>query len=237
MEEIPPYISLVFVATTFATFGFVVYSVKASFGKTKSKFPVAYSVFLIAWLSLTGILANKLFFYDLEFIPPKIFLFVAFFLMISLIPFFTHWGRNMMKNMPITSLTYLHIIRVPVEIVLWWLFLEGKVPEDMTFEGVNYDILSGITAPFAALFLVGGKTKFRIGAIIWNFVAIGLLFNVVVRAIMATPFFYNPNLFETPNVAVLFAPFVWLPTFIVPLVLVAHMVSLYQLFTEKEEDY
>jgi len=237
MEEIPPYINLVFVATTIATFGFMAYSVKTSFGKEKSNFPIAYIVLIVTWLSLTVLLAKDLFFYDLDFMPPKIFLFVAFFLLISLIPFFTNQGRKMLKNMPITSLTYLHIIRVPVEIVLWWLFLEGKVPEDMTFEGVNYDILSGITAPFAALFLVGGKTKFRIGAIIWNFVALGLLFNVVIRAIMATPFFYNPTLFETPNVAVLFAPFVWLPTFIVPLVLVAHLISLYQLFTAKEEDY
>ena len=237
MEEIPPYISLVFVATTFATFGFAAYSVKASIGKEKSTFPILYGLFLIAWLVFTGVLANNLFFYDLEFIPPKVFLFVAFFLLFSLSPFFVNWGREMMKNMPITSLTYLHIIRVPVEIVLWWLFLEGKVPEDMTFEGMNYDILSGITAPFAALFLVGGKTKYRIGAIIWNFVTIGLLFNVVIRAIMATPFFYDPNLFDTPNVAVLFVPFIWLPTFIVPLVLVAHITSLYQLFTEKEEDY
>ncbi|MEQ8556107.1 MAG: hypothetical protein RLQ12_13525 [Cyclobacteriaceae bacterium] len=237
MEEIPPYINLVFVATTFATFGFAVYSVKTSFGKEKSNFPIAYGIFLIVWLCLTGILANKLFFYDLDFFPPKIFLFVAFFLITSLTPLFTNRGRSMIRNMPITSLTYLHIIRVPVEIVLWWLFLEGKVPEDMTFEGVNYDILSGITAPFAALFLVGGKTKFRIGAIIWNFIAIGLLFNVVIRAIMATPFFYDSSIFDAPNVAVLYAPFVWLPTFIVPLVLTAHIFSLYQLFTEKEEDY
>ncbi len=236
MEEIPPYINLIFVATTFATFGFAVYSVKTSFGKEKSKFPIAYGVFLIAWLCLTGVLANNLFFYDLEFIPPKLFLFVAFFLFTGLIPFLFKSQRELLKNMPITSLTYLHIIRVPVEIVLWWLFLEGKVPEDMTFEGMNYDILSGITAPFAALFLVGGKTKFKFGAIAWNIIAIILLFNVVLRAIMATPFFYDPSLFETPNIAVLFAPFVWLPTFIVPIVLLAHITSLYQLFTEEETD-
>lgn len=236
MEEIPPYISLVFVATTFATFGFAVYSVKTSFGKEKSKFPIAYGVFLIAWLAITGILANNLFFYDLEFVPPKLFLFVAFFLLTGLIPFLFKSQRELLKNMPITSLTYLHIIRVPVEIVLWWLFLEGKVPEDMTFEGMNYDILSGITAPFAAIFLVGGKTKYRFGAIAWNILAIILLFNVVIRAIMATPFFYDAALFETPNVAVLFSPFVWLPTFIVPLVLLAHITSLYQLFTEEETD-
>ncbi|XOV94554.1 MAG: hypothetical protein ACFHWX_07580 [Bacteroidota bacterium] len=235
MDNIPPYISLVFVATTLATLGFVIYSVDVALKKQKPIAFYAYTGFLITWLIATSFLASKEFFLDLDFRPPKLFPFVAFFILTGLSVFFFRTGREILQKLPITSLTYLHIIRVPVEIVLWWLFLQGKVDKDMTFEGMNYDILSGITAPFAALFLVGQKTKSRIGAIIWNLLALGLLVNIVSRAIMATPYFFDPARFDIPNVAVLYSPYVWLPAFIVPCVFLAHIVSLYQLFREKEE--
>ena len=43
-------------------------------------------------------------------------------------------------------------MRVGVEVVLFWLFIKRVVPESMTFEGRNFDIISGITAPFVAYF-------------------------------------------------------------------------------------
>lgn len=236
MEGIPPYISLVFVATTAATLGFIIYAVDDAIKKRKSRSFIAFTLFLLGWLSLTALLAHKDFFLDLDFRPPKLFPFVGFFVIGGILLLFFKKTRSILLKMPITSLTYLHIIRVPVEIVLFWLFLEGKVAKDMTFEGMNYDILSGITAPFAALFLVGKKSKSRVGAIIWNLVAMGLLFNIVIRAIMATPYFFDPNVFDAPNVAVLYSPFVWLPTFIVPCVFLAHIISLYQLVNEKKEE-
>ena len=139
--------------------------------------------------------------------------------------FFFKSCRRFFEKIPITTITYLHIIRVPIEIVLWWLFQEELVAKAMTFEGVNYDILSGITAPFAALFLVGQKRKNKIGAIIWNFLALGLLINIVSRAILATPYFFNPELFEQPNMAVFYFPFIWLPAFIVPIVSLSEISS------------
>jgi len=60
--------------------------------------------------------------------------------------------------MSLTTLTYVHIVRIPVEIVLWWSFLKGRIPVAITFEGMNFDILSGISAPFTALFLLEKKS-------------------------------------------------------------------------------
>ncbi len=234
MESIPPYINLVFVATTLAAYGIVLYALKVSFPAKNRKTPNFIGVLLLLWLATTASLAYDEFFLDYSFKPPKLLLFVGAFTLIILSSFFFKSSRKVLKAMPITSLTYLHIIRVPVEIVLWWLFLQGMVPEDMTFEGMNYDMLSGITAPFAALFLVGQKTRSRIGAVIWNLAAIGLLINVVARAIMATPYFFDSNRFDLPNLAVMYSPYIWLPAFIVPIVLMAHLISLYQLFTEEK---
>ena len=40
----------------------------------------------------------------------------------------------------------IHILRIPVELVLYQLFLLQKIPNLMTFKGWNYDILVGISA-------------------------------------------------------------------------------------------
>jgi hypothetical protein len=56
-------------------------------------------------------------------------------------------GRKFIDGLDLKSLTILHTIRIPVELVLFFLFTYKAVPELMTFEGRNFDILSGITAP------------------------------------------------------------------------------------------
>lgn len=233
MQDIPPYINLVFATTTLATFGFAVYVVRIALHKNKTVSTI-YWMGLLIWLTLTGWLASNQFFDDMEFSPPRIFIFVAIYTITGLSPFLTKKGRAFFTEMPITSLTYLHIIRIPVEIVLWWLFLEGKVPEKMTFEGVNYDIISGITAPFIAIFAVGPKIKYRLVAIIWNMLALVVLINIVMHAILSTPFFYDPAVYSTPNIAVLYPPFVWLPCFVAPTVFLAHIISLYKLLNIKK---
>ena len=45
--------------------------------------------------------------------------------------------------MNLRILTLLHIVRVPVEIVLYWLFISKAIPGLMTFNGRNFDILAG----------------------------------------------------------------------------------------------
>ena len=234
MEGLPTYISLIFIACAIATYGFAYYAPKlaAPQGRTANYVAAVLGV----WLLITALLANDGFFLDFEFRPPRLMIFVFIIFLGGISLFFFKSCRRFFEKIPITTITYLHIIRVPIEIVLWWLFQEELVAKAMTFEGVNYDILSGITAPFAALFLVGQKRKNKIGAIIWNFLALGLLINIVSRAILATPYFFNPELFEQPNMAVFYFPFIWLPAFIVPIVFFAHAISLYKLFKEKPEE-
>ena len=106
---------------------------------------------------------------------------------------------------------------------------------EMTFEGSNLDILSGISAPFAAVFMVGARSNSKIGAIVWNLVALGLLINIVSIAISYMPYFYTPSGGDLANLGVFYFPYVLLPTFVVPVVLFSHLVSLYQLFFKKDQ--
>src|SRR4051794_35408249 len=61
--------------------------------------------------------------------------------------FNTKKGKAFIDGLDLRALTIIHIVRIPVELVLSWLFINRSIPEAMTFHGRNFDIFSGITAP------------------------------------------------------------------------------------------
>ena len=138
-------------------------------------------------------------------------------------------GKRLINTLSLKKLTYLHIIRIPVEIGLYYLFLEKAIPQSMTFDGQNFDVIAGITAPFVAYYSdkIGRK-----GLLIWNFVCLALLLNIVVTAFLSAPSPFQQLAFDQPNIAILYFPFSWLPTFIVPVVLFAHLASIRKLLKQ-----
>jgi hypothetical protein len=130
-------------------------------------------------------------------------------------------------------LTILHIIRTPVEIVLFWLFVNKGIPELMTFEGRNFDILSGITAPIIYYAAFNDDRPKKKILIIWNLVCLGLLMNIVLNAALSVPSVFQKFAFDQPNVGILYFPFNWLPAGVVPLVLLSHLAALRQLLAGK----
>lgn len=192
-------------------------------------------VVLTAWLIVQAIFSlQNIYNSDPNSFPPKIMLFGIFPALITIILLFiTKSGRIFIDSLPLKNLTYLHVVRVPVEIVLYWLFIYKTIPRLMTFEGRNFDILAGITAPLIAYF---GFTKAKFNRwfiLVWNFVCLGLLMNIVVTALFSIPSPIQKFAFDQPNMAVLNFPFTWLPAFIVPVVLFSHLVSIRQLLKQK----
>ena len=103
----------------------------------------------------------------------------------------------------------------------------------MTFEGRNFDILAGITAPIIAYFGLTKTTLSRQTILLWNFICLALLLNIVINALLSAPSPIQKFAFDQPNIAILNFPFSWLPTFIVPIVLFGHLTSIRQLFKQK----
>jgi hypothetical protein len=125
----------------------------------------------------------------------------------------------------------IHILRIPVEICLHQLFLEGLLPEKMTYSGFNYDIFSGISAVLILILHLKGKLTPTILKL-WNIVAMLLLAIVVITAVLSVPSAFQLLSFDQPNKAVLLFPYVLLPGVIVPLVLLSHLVMLKKLRTK-----
>jgi hypothetical protein len=231
IENLPTYISVVFELTTVTTLLLFYWTVKKSnFDLTSKK---ANSIFfgLALWLTIQAILTiNNVYNSDTTSNPPKLLLFGILPTISAIILLFaTRKGRQFIDSLPLINITYLNIVRIPVELVLLWLFQIKAVPQLMTFEGRNFDILAGITAPFIAYFgLTKGKLSRQI-VLVWNFICLGLLINIVVNALLSAPFPIQKFALDQPNIAILNFPFNWLPTFIVPIVLFGHLTSIRRL--------
>jgi hypothetical protein len=235
MTDLPIYVPLTFLLTTLATFGFIYFMVHSTQTKNERNLTMIVSTFILSWMFAVAILSINEFFLVFDSMPPRFLLAIGV-PIITIIALFTKKRtRAYIKRIPITTITYIHIIRVPVEIVLWWLFIGGLIPQALTFEGVNYDILAGISAPFVAIFMVGLRNKSRIGAILWNVLALGLLLNIVIRAVLSAPLPFQQFAFDNPQTAVFYFPYIWLPAFIVPIVLFSHLASLLKLFANTED--
>ncbi|ABG59534.1 hypothetical protein [Cytophaga hutchinsonii] len=220
MENLPSYICIAFVLTTLLTIFFFYEAA----GRSKTTLIV-----LLAWITLQALISTTGFYTVTDSLPPRFLLLVIPPLLTILVLFNTSQGKDFIDRLDVKVLTLLHVVRIPVEIVLFCLFLYKQVPELMTFEGRNLDILSGISAPFIYYY---GYVKQKLSQTVllaWNIICMGLLLNIVVYAVLSTPVPFQQFAFDQPNVAVLYFPFVWLPCCVVPLVLLSHLVSIRKL--------
>lgn len=222
IKDLPIYITLLFGLTVIAT---LVWFYLAS----KSKIVL---FILVGWTLLQSAIGlNGIYLYT-DAMPPRIMLFGLLPTLLAIgILFITPIGKKFIDSLHLKTLTSFHTIRIPVELVLVYLYYEGAVSIYMTFEGTNFDIFSGVTAPIMALYAIQGDRMKVKRLLSWNFVCLALLLNVVITAIFAIPSPFQKLSLEQPNVAVLYFPFNLLPTVIVPLVLLAHLAAIRQLFS------
>jgi hypothetical protein len=219
---IPAYVTIIFLLAVALTFLLFISAIKKDKGVA--------SVIILTWLTIQGVLAYKGFYQNTSSLPPRFILAVVPAIIFIILLWVTKNGQSFVDNFDLKKLTLLHIVRIPVEITLYWLAANKAIPELMTFAGRNFDIISGITAPVIWLICFSGKLiKNKTLLLVWNFVCLGLLVNIVINAVLSAPFSFQQFAFEQPNIAVLYFPFVWLPSFIVMIVLLSHLAAIRQL--------
>jgi hypothetical protein len=184
---------------------------------------------ILLWMLAQAVLALSGFYRDTTAFPPRVVFQVVPALAAILFLFANRKIRSWIDNADAGMLTLLHTIRIGVELVIYGLFAIQLMPEMLTFEGRNFDILSGLTAPVVYYFGFVRKTIGRTGLLIWNFGCLALLFIIVIHAALAVPTPFQQFGFEQPNVAILLFPFNWLPSVVVPLVLFSQLIVIRQL--------
>lgn len=227
MEQVPAFVSVVFMITTFVTVGIFLFGVRSI---KQSSIASKAVLFLVPfWMVFQFVIASSGFYLNTNSLPPRLFVFgfAPSLLLIALLFLFAR--DSLISALPITVLTLIHIIRIPVELTLSWLADARAVPYIMTFHGTNFDILSGISAPVAFYFALKKTSVSRYVLTAWNFVTLGLVLNIVITAVLCVRSPIQRLAFDQPNVAVLYFPYIWLPTVIVPIVLFSHFAALFQL--------
>ncbi|MGZ3952785.1 MAG: hypothetical protein ACXVBZ_15395, partial [Flavisolibacter sp.] len=138
MNQIPIYISVCFILITLST---VLLFYKAS-GSSRILLIVVF-----VWMFLQAAVAATGFFTVTDSIPPRFVLLLSLPLAGIALTFFTRRGRSFLEGFDLQQLSLLHSIRIGVEVVLFLLFLNKALPQLMTFEGRNFDLIAGLTAP------------------------------------------------------------------------------------------
>lgn len=221
---VPLSIILLFIFTTLFCYFWMIKQLNASKN---------VGILIVVWLIVQAILGQTGFYEVNDTIPPRFVFMVLPPLLFIIILFNTQNGKQYIDHLDIKKLTLLHIIRIPVEIVLFGLFVVNLVPQLMTFEGANFDIFSGISAPIMYYYLSRKQTYSKNLMIIWNILCLLLLFIIVGIAILSAPSPLQKLAFNQPNIGVLYFPFNWLPSFIVPVVLFCHLAALRKLILQK----
>lgn len=220
MAEIPLHIAVIFATVTMITVGWFHWAARS----------IKLLIVVLGWLILQSVLGWSGFFENTESMPPRIMAFGILPCVVAMIiAFSTKKGRNLIDRTNVKTLTWMHSVRIPVEICLTLLFHAGLVSVLMTWEGTNWDIFSGITAPIIALAAFrGGKVKRKL-LLAWNILCLALLLNVVITAALSFPSPFQQLAFDQPNLGILSFPMNLLPSVVVPIVMFSHFVAIRRL--------
>ena len=225
MSSLPNYVSITFIAITFV-------SVLLFYRATNNNKLALLIVLVVA--AVQAILSYKGFYLDTSAVPPRLLFILLPSLIIMVIAFVTRSGKTFIDGINLKIYTYLHSVRVVVEVVILWLFIHELMPQSMTFEGRNFDILSGLTAPLIAYFGFTKKTIAKKYIILWNVICLLLVLQVVITGILSAPFEFQQMAFDQPNTGILYFPFIWLPSIVVPIVIFGHIVAISRLIKGAE---
>lgn len=182
-----------------------------------------------AWLSYAAVLAGTGILRQFDALPPRLLLILLPPLLLAVALCRRASVGRLLDATPAAGLVYVQAFRILMEIILWLLFRAGLIPVQMTFEGRNWDILVGLSAPVVAYMCFTRRAWPLRVALLWNLAGLALLLNIVVVAVLSVPLPFRVFLNEPANTIVADFPFVWLPAFVVPLAMCCHLLSLRQL--------
>lgn len=137
IDNLPTYIYFAFKLTADATLLLFIWTIRNSNSEALRKKSTSILLGLIIWLGIQAVLSLKnVYNTDTSSFPPKIMLLGILPIILTVIYLFaTQKGRYFIDSLPLKNLTYLNVARIPIEMVLLWLFLSKTIPELMTCEG------------------------------------------------------------------------------------------------------
>jgi hypothetical protein len=178
------------------------------------------------WFAFSAALAGTGFLANFDATPPRAPLLLIPTLLLPTWLGFSRVGTYMTKATPIVWLVGFHGFRLPLELLMHQAARDGTMPEQMSYSGLNFDILTGVSALLLAGYsLVTRRELPRFAVLAFNLLGTLLLIAIVAIAVASLPMFHafgtEP---ERLNTWVATFPFVWLPAGLVASATLGHVV-------------
>jgi small-conductance mechanosensitive channel len=178
--------------------------------------------FALTWMGTALGLADRGTLRNWDATPPPFALLVVALLAVGFWIAFSSTGQRLATGLPLWALVGVQAFRLPLELAMHALVSRGIMPEQMSYSGRNFDVVTGATAVVVAGLVAAGVAGRRL-VMAWNILGMVLLVNIVVVAILSTPRIaaFGP---DRLNTFVTYPPFVWLPTVLVLAALAGHLI-------------
>ncbi len=197
-------------------------AIVAMFRRVRPKLAPWVGMGIAGWLTFTALLASTGVLAHFEHFPPAILLLLAFCFVATTGFAVSSAGAWLANVIPVSWLVGFQVFRLAVELFLDWGYRIGLTPPQMTMEGRNWDVLTGLTALPVAWLIVRGKIG-RLGIMMWNVAGTVLLLNIVGIAILSMPTRLRHFTADPANTFVASAPYIWLPVFLVQTAWLSHL--------------
>ena len=131
-------------------------------------------------------------------------------------------GRRLAAGLPLVVLVGVQAFRLPLELMMHRAYEYGLMPRQMSYSGLNFDIVTGIAAIVVAALLATGRAGIRTVRA-WNWLGTLLLVNIIAIAGLSAPTPWRVFRNAPANVWITTAPFVWLPAVMVAFAILGHI--------------
>ena len=190
---------------------------------------VATLAILLAYLAIPSALARLGMLSRYDPLPAPALLLLLGLTLLTVAIVFSPLGARIAAEIALGAIVALQAFRIPVELLLHRLYLEGAVPIQMTYLGRNFDVISGITGLVLGLWLLRRRPTPRGVVLAWNLLCLALLVNIVAVAVLSTPVPFRRFTEGPPNLLPSTFPYIWLPSFLVQVALGSHLLVFRQL--------
>jgi hypothetical protein len=196
-----------------------------NFSEQKKRLFFAYAILVSVWLLYVIIVSQSGVLADFS-LPPRLPLLIVIPAIIGSIVITCRSSFNeVLRHTPLHWPVYLQSFRIVVELLIYGAFADGVFPERATFKGLNYDILSGLSAPVVAYLNQRGSISGKV-LLIWNVIAMAIL-SVTVYAFIST--YYFSDYLATGSSDFVRLPYLLLAAVLLPVAIFLHLFSLRQL--------
>ena len=162
--------------------------------------------------------------------PPPLMLAAGVPILLALVTALSGVGRRVAASASFAWIIGIQSFRFPLELLMHRAATTGLMPPQMSYSGLNFDIVSGILAIVVAV-AASRSARSRGLVTAWNILGTLLLVNIVSIAIASTPMFaaFGP---DRLNTWIADPPYVFLPAVLVPAAAFGHALTWRKLVME-----